>query len=243
MAVEPDARLALLGRLIDHAPLFPPASLPPEEAVAEDRRFRAGPFGWLANRFVCPASKLGEVGGVGAPLSVVLDREVPEWPAYARVEAVEASNTVLLDAVPPVGEVYVETSDPDSLAGTAYRAKVRCGGAQVPSVEELGAFVRRCRELGLPFKATAGLHHAVRAGEQHGFLNLAAAAAFGDEEAALAEEDPAEFDLTAERFRWRGRSAGAEELGRVRRELFVGFGSCSAQEPADELVTLGFLAG
>ena len=44
------------------------------------------------------------------------------------------------------------------------------------------------------------------------------------------------------------RSAGATalraagEITRVRRELFVGFGSCSAQEPIDGLTELGFLA-
>jgi hypothetical protein len=193
------------------------------------------------NRFVVPASKLAEVGDVGAPLSVVLDEQVAEWPAGARVEGVETSNTVLLSpGLGPV-EVYVETSAPSSLAGSRYRAKVRCGGASVPSVAELAEFVSRCRELALPFKATAGLHHPVRRDGQHGFLNLAAAAVFADEEEALGEEDPAEFSLLPEAFKWRGRSADGEEIGRVRRELFVGFGSCSAQEPADELVALGFL--
>jgi hypothetical protein len=177
------------------------------------------------------------------PLSVVLDEPVRAWPAYAQVEAVETSNTVLLGADLPTPEVYVEGVPPDELAGTGFRAKVRCGGASVPSVEELAGFVRRCRELTLPFKATAGLHHPVRIDGLHGFLNVAAAALFDDEEAALAEEDPAAFGLDADVFRWRGRSADGEEIARARRDIFVGFGSCSAQEPTDELIALGFLAG
>jgi hypothetical protein len=237
-----DARAALLGKLIDHAPLFPPASLPIEEAIAEDRRFRAGPFGWLANRFVCSASTLAAAARVGAPLSVVLDEPLSEGPADAQVEAVETSDKLLLTPGLGAAEVYVETNDPTSLAGSGYRAKVRCGGATVPSVAELAEFVTSCRKLGLPFKATAGLHHPVRTDSRHGFLNLAAAAVFGDEEEALSEEDPASLSLTPEAFTWRGRSAGAEEIARIRRGLFVGFGSCSAQEPADELVALGFLA-
>ena len=32
-----------------------------------------------------------------------------------------------------------------------------------------------------------------------------------------------------------------DEVARVRRQLFVGFGSCSAQEPADELVAVRLL--
>ena len=74
-----DARRALLGSLIDHAALFPPASMNMEEAVAEDREARAGAYGWMLARFVCPASRLAELregfGGWAAtpPLSVVLD--------------------------------------------------------------------------------------------------------------------------------------------------------------------------
>ncbi len=54
-----EIRRALLGSLIDHAALFPPASMTMEDAVAEDRVARAGPYGWLLARFVCPASRLG----------------------------------------------------------------------------------------------------------------------------------------------------------------------------------------
>jgi len=42
-------------------------------------------------------------------------------------------------------------------------------------------------------------------------------------------------------FRWRDREADVDEIGRMRRELFVSFGSCSAQEPIDGLVALGLL--
>jgi hypothetical protein len=74
-----DARRALLGSLIDHAALFPPASMGMEEAVAEDRLARRDPHSWMIARFVCPVSRLGELedalGGWSdaPPLSVVLD--------------------------------------------------------------------------------------------------------------------------------------------------------------------------
>ena len=87
--------------------------------------------------------------------------------------------------------------------------------------------IAACREAGVPFKATAGLHHAVRHDGEHGFLNLLAATAApsGGIEAVLAEEDAAKLDLT-----------GAD------RSLFVGFGSCSWREPVDDLVELGLLS-
>ena len=142
-------------------------------------------------------------------------------------------------------EVYVELPASgeglDDVAAAGYRAKVRCGGVSAPGVEQLASFVRACREQGVAFKATAGLHHAVAAEGRHGFLNLLAAVLFGDEEAALAERDESAFELDAGAFAWRGRSAGVEQIERARRESFLAFGSCDAREPADELRALGFL--
>jgi hypothetical protein len=242
-----DARRALLAHLIDHAPLFPPASLPVEEALAEDRRVRAGDYSWLVNRFVVPASNLARVADEPLRLSVVLDTAgLP--PDDARIEALEAppgvDPEVLVDAAP---EVYVELPPGDDvfridqLATLGLRAKVRCGGQSVPRPAALAEFIWLCRRRGVPFKATAGLHHAVRTNDEHGFLNLLAAAVFGDEQDALEDEDREAFSVTAGEFAWRDRTANAEEIARVRRELVVGFGSCSAQEPIDELIALGIL--
>ena len=56
-----DARRALLTRFFDHAPMFPPASLPPAEALAEDRRARESEHAWMLGRLVWPAAQLGEL--------------------------------------------------------------------------------------------------------------------------------------------------------------------------------------
>ena len=122
------------------------------------------------------------------------------------------------------------------LAERGLRAKVRCGGMEVPSRAELGRFLRACRKAGIPFKATAGLHHPLATNERHGFLNVLAACAFEDENALEGH-----VALTAEALRWGDRQAGAEELARVRREQLVAVGSCSFFEPVDELTELGIL--
>ena len=116
--------------------------------------------------------------------------------------------------------------------------KLRCGGARVPSIDEVAQFVRRCRDERLRFKATAGLHHALPTGGEHGFLNLLAACVFGDEEDVLATRD---IELDADSFRAGGRAADAETCARVRRELFASIGSCSFDEPVGELKALGIL--
>ncbi|MCE3555842.1 hypothetical protein LWC33_30915 [Pseudonocardia sp. RS11V-5] len=128
----------------------------------------------------------------------------------------------------------------------AYRAKFRTGGVRAdlhPDEAELAAAVAAVVGAGVPFKATAGLHHAVRntdpttGFEQHGFLNLLLATDVlarggpeGDARALLAERDGA---AVADRV------AG---VGPEVRALFTSFGTCSITEPRDELIDLGVLA-
>jgi hypothetical protein len=225
---------ALFARLIDHAPLFPPARLPLPEALEEHQRARESDHGWIVRRFVAPASALPALNGEAMPLSVVLDAHADL--GDERIESVE---------VPPNGtpisfggEVYVESLSAAD-AEAEQRVKIRCGPTP-PPVGELAAAIRACREHSVPFKATAGLHHAVRQDGQHGFVNLLAAAIFGAEAAALAEEDPSAFRVDGDTFAWREREATVEDVERGR-ELFVAFGSCSFSEPVDDLRALGFL--
>lgn len=239
-----DVRRALLGGLIDHAPTFPPARLPTAEALAEDRRARASAEAWLLGRLVWSSSRLPELGEYdGVPLSLVLDGPVP---SAGRVEALETRWPELPQFE---GEVFVEVPLDDGLEESLEQvrsagalAKVRCGGERTPTSAELARFVRACSEMALPFKASAGLHHAIRKGEAHGFLNLLAGALFPERaEEALDEDDPAAFAVDTERFAWAGRKADAEAVARMRQQRFRSFGSCSFAEPVDELETLAIL--
>jgi hypothetical protein len=129
-------------------------------------------------------------------------------------------------------------------------AKIRCGGASVPPVEAVAAFVAACRDAGVPFKATAGLHHAIRSDDAHGFLNLLAAAVLAHAEGLseaelvplLTEQDPSAFAVTAGGLTARDHHAGAAAIAEARRELFVAYGSCSFAEPVEDLTALGVLA-
>jgi hypothetical protein len=233
-----DARRAALSGLIDHAPTFPPASLPAAAALEEDRRARASEHAWLLRRLVWPASQLPALGDEERELSVLLDAPYGGDP---RAAAVETRWDAQLQTL--VGEAYVELPLGDGieervavLAERGYRAKVRCGGETVPSAAELGRFVRACRNARVPFKATAGLHHPLARDGAHGFLNVLAACVFEDESALEGD-----VTLDGDALRWGGRAAGAGELERARREQFAAIGSCSFFEPVDDLRELGVL--
>lgn len=132
-------------------------------------------------------------------------------------------------------------------AGIRIAAKFRTGGLAAelfPTPVELAAVICACRDRELPFKLTAGLHHALRHTDpetgfsHHGFLNVLAAssvAAAGAEVAAVAElladTDPV---LVVDPIR-----AGHDR----ERPLWTGFGSCSVGEPLADLIQLGLMTG
>lgn len=145
-----------------------------------------------------------------------------------------------------------------SLRHGAPRMKIRTGGlepAAFPTPDELALLVVACRDHGVPFKATAGLHHPVRHTEaatglpMHGFLNLLGGAAFaldrgltaGEVAEVIAEEDPTAFSLEPDRLRWRHAEAGTAVIARARAELFTSQGSCDVDEPVTDLRALGVL--
>lgn len=128
----------------------------------------------------------------------------------------------------------------------AERAKFRTGGPTpdaVPSDHQLALFVHACLERRLPFKLTAGLHHLVRRTaprtgmEEHGLLNVLAAVAAG--------LDGGSVEVMQEMVSLRDEAllravidtADARDL----RRWFTSFGSCSIDEPRDELVAAGLL--
>lgn len=136
----------------------------------------------------------------------------------------------------------------DELAMADLRLKLRTGGESAdtfPPAAVLAAAIDATLDRELPFKCTAGLHHAVRhrAGdtgfEHHGFLNilLATRAALDGKDAveALEQQDPAAVVA-------RLGEAGGDALVRARR-WFTSFGCCGVRDPLDDLVALGLVPG
>jgi hypothetical protein len=162
--------------------------------------------------------------------------------AVAALAAVTVPRYVELPAPPSMDAL-------DALARAGVGAKVRCGGQRAelfPSAEDLATFVVECVRRGVPMKATAGLHHAVRYKDaetgfaHHGFLNLllgVGRAVGGADLASVVEvllsDDAAALAHEAAPF-------SPEHAGATRAAL-VCYGSCSTSEPMADLAALGLL--
>jgi hypothetical protein len=187
--------------------------------------------------------RLWDYAGIFPPAELPLSDAVAEWERIRRSDDAWMVNCFITRAgievdLEPLAVVDGREERQGDVVFVEGETKLRCGGARVPSVEEVARFIRSSRARGERFKATAGLHHALPTNGEHGFLNLLAASVFGDEEQMLRTR---EVELDASSFRANGRSADAGECARVRSELFHSIGSCSFAEPVGELRELGVL--
>ncbi len=143
------------------------------------------------------------------------------------------------------------------------RAKIRTGGVKpemFPASGQVVRFIRACVDTKVPFKATAGLHHPVRcvrpltyavdapSGTMHGFLNVFLAAAFaqaGLPEEQLVElmneESPDAIKFDAKGVRWREQHLDNTQLLECRAGFAMSFGSCSVDEPIEDLRSISLL--
>lgn len=137
--------------------------------------------------------------------------------------------------------------------------KLRCGGAtanDVPSVERVAVTLAACKATKAPLKFTAGLHHPLRhhnksfGAPMHGFLNVFVAGVLARVhklgasaiEEIIADEDASHFVFDAAGLAWQELRATNEEIESARRELVTTVGSCSFDEPRDDLRALDLLA-
>lgn len=271
---------ALLHGAIDYAGLFPPAALDLQAAVQNYAGYRNGQDAWALGRFVLPAGKVAEFADrwpqyVEWPISLLLGTDYDMEMRFAvdcglNLDVVECRPARLQDIgairkrMPDGSKLFVEspaTTPPVEAircideAGAC--AKLRTGGVTadaIPNANPVAAFLVGCAQRRLCFKATAGLHHAVRGEHRltyaldspsacmHGFVNffMAAAAAFEGASQArvtaiLNESDRNNFAATADKLRWCEHSFSIETIQEMRSQFAISFGSCSFEEPVGEM--------
>ncbi len=160
-----------------------------------------------------------------------------------------------------------------ALRHSGEAAKLRTGGVAeeaFPEVEQIAEFIARSAELGVPFKATAGLHHPFRCirpltyepdsreARMHGFLNLFTAAAIawsavrsGSDvpratlATCLADEDRANWHFGEDALTWSGGEEpiriSLDALRSMRSAFALSFGSCAFEEPLREMREIDLL--
>lgn len=177
----------------------------------------------------------------------------------------------IAESLPPELNAYFEIPLGENLADSiatlaicGQRAKIRTGGVvpgAFPPAKQIARFMKTCLAANVPFKATAGLHHPLRSekpltyekdapvGEMNGFLNVFLAAALLLR--GFTFDTLREFfeDRRAENFRfeddgvlWReDYFIATAHLKILRSKNIISFGSCSFDEPVEDLRELGFL--
>ncbi len=198
---------------------------------------------------------------------------------FAAVDTIEGSVdapdhiTSTLERIPATISAFIEIpfQNPDSFIAELAKvgrpksfAKIRTGGVSsdlIPPADRVANFLCQCAKSGIGLKATAGLHHPIRAeypltydadapnGTMHGFVNVFLAACFAytqdwtpaDLQPLLEETDSDAFQLHDKSFQWRGNSVSDQQVVATREHFAISFGSCSFDEPIEDLVELGWL--
>jgi hypothetical protein len=203
---------------------------------------------------------------------VQFNQRQPDRAVVDTIELKAGTTAAVAEALGLIGgrfDAYVEipiANDPapliDALAASSGRAKVRTGGVTpdgFPLPAELLRFLRRAVAAGVPFKATAGLHHPLRGAYRltyqpdsacavmFGFLNVFLAAGFiqhgmadADALELLEESSPASLRVDQDGIGWRSHWLDDAELRHARR-MAAAFGSCSFDEPIGDLRAMRLL--
>ncbi|WP_157439650.1 hypothetical protein [Terracidiphilus gabretensis] len=284
---EPVAMDCALKGLFDYAGMFPPAGLRLEAAVRAYREYRQSNHAYALGCMVVSAKDLNALKETlqedirDLRLSVVatdedletIQKHLDEGMPIKMIEMKPADGSQvksLKNKLPAGIDIYVELpmdlrnlDVADAVAEAGLHAKLRLGGVVAeafPTTAHMAAMLNELFKRGLAFKATAGLHHAVRSrqpftyskdserGMMHGFMNLLCAAAlvwFGGEEddvtELLEEEGLLAFRVTEHSIRWRDFDWSADELREVRTGFLRSIGTCSFIEPVRDMEALGWL--
>jgi hypothetical protein len=246
---------ALLDHFIDYAGLFPPAALSLDTTVANYKTYQNGDYSWMLRWLVVPSTDMDRVpSSLDGALAVLAEGD------DKRAASLE-TKTVFVAQRPVYCEVAAGNwQELDAVKKAGCFGKIRTGGLKpeaIPGPADVAAFIAACAERRLPFKATAGLHHPIRAmypltyeagapqAVMHGFLNVLMASAFAwhgeaEIEPIISETDASAFSFD-QRAHWRNKSLGLAEIHDARLNFMHSVGSCSFDEPVADLQALGLL--
>jgi hypothetical protein len=180
---------------------------------------------------------LGRVGSILEGLELQAFWETPVNLAEQTIELLAEHNSAA--GVPPLGY------------------KLRTGGVTaevIPTPRQIARVLVAATKLCMPIKFTAGLHHPLRQfraeveTKMHGFLNVLGAAVLAAEHGwdkeriskMLEDENARSFSFSDDSFTWQEWKITTEQI-KAQRKLVISFGSCSFDEPREDLRALNLL--
>jgi len=253
-------RISMLGRPAADGDVFT-AQLADDIAAARACENRLGSAVVVdAYEVRVPDRMAGQPDGLGDLARSSRDRLVSELGRDVRVffEVPFAENwTTQVPAA--IAQFATRASDSPSVATEGgCGVKVRTGGVEahmIPGVEQVACFIAACCKHKVAFKATAGLHHPIRhpsdqvAAPMHGFFNVFGGAVLaqhaGLDESTLSQilddRDASHFVWSEDGLAWRDTRVDASRIAATRATLATSFGSCSFDEPIDDLRSMALL--
>lgn len=208
-----DTFRGFMSRIIDYAGLFPPAAQDLGTAIRAFARYRAGRDAWMLGRFIVPAARLAEL-------------------APYRDEIFDVGEPLRLSILAGFGETEEEALaaiEADVRSASAFHERHK-GRASIEAIETK-----------LPDELAENRDPNRIAAYARRFGGALAGAGAESIEACLADEDAAHFAFGEDAFSWNDASVPAAEVIQAREEFATGFGSCSFDEPREDLAGLGWM--
>lgn len=179
-----------------------------------------------------------------------LEKQTENYPVYCEITGTNDQLLKTLDTIQTINQKSVKR----------FGAKIRMGGTTAnlfPSANHAAFMIYECQKRGLALKFTAGLHHPIRQYREevetfmHGFVNVFTASIMAycrsvkteTIQAILLDENKANFSFTKDTLSWRQFTVSSSEINDARNFFAASYGSCSFDEPREELGELNIFQG
>ncbi|WP_336866720.1 hypothetical protein [Peribacillus frigoritolerans] len=171
-----------------------------------------------------------------------LEKQTGIYPIYCEMTGTNDQLLITLDTIQSINQKSLKR----------VGIKMRMGGITAnlfPTVNQAAFVIHECQKRELPLKFTAGLHHPIRQyrtevkTRMHGFVNVFTASIMAYRrsvntatiQAILLDEDPTNFSFTTDSLSWRDLTVSSAEIVKARNFFAASYGSCSFNEPREEL--------
>ena len=274
-----------LQSLVDYAGTFPPAGLPLAESLGYFRSYQHGLAPSMLGRFICAGSALAELASLIEPgdrlvISVLLSQ--PEEVSWVEDFHAKVPSSVRVDTVETAWSpsdwlqrwnyrLFFEVTSRDFAEAAAFCAphhgrlglKLRTGSVKpegIPPAQQLVDFLDTVHSRKVPYKFTAGLHHASAGAyplsyaedapraRLFGFVSLFTLACLhwcgrlnGDQLLQALQQDGPLITADAQGLGYASHMCSNQEVAEYRQHGGRSFGSCSFDEPLDELKEMGWI--